>query len=185
MTEQESLRLITEMIDTARNRIRRGEGNISMVWGYVVMAASLLHFGIDRMGYPAQAPYAWLLIFIGMAYSVIFSILQHRKDRTVTHIDRILDHLWLGFTICMVTIGALGSQLGTYSFTLIELLYGLTLFVSGAAFRFQPLSWGGVWCWIAAIGSLFVPFPYHLLILAASVLGYIIPGWLLNRKANV
>ncbi|TAE47413.1 MAG: hypothetical protein EAZ89_17975 [Bacteroidetes bacterium] len=185
MDEKESLRLITEMIDAARNRVRKGEGNISMAWGYVVMLASLGHFFADRAGYPAEAPYAWLLIFGAILYTLVFSIRQQKKDRTSTHIDRILDHLWLGFSICMMTIGFMGAQMGNASFSVIELFYGLALFVSGAAFRFKPLIYGGIWCWIAAWVSLFVEFPYHLLILAASVLGYILPGWLLNRKAYV
>ncbi|GAB4412636.1 MAG: hypothetical protein OHK0039_18770 [Bacteroidia bacterium] len=185
MNEKESLLLISEMIDTARNRVRRGEGNIPMVWGYVVMAASLGHFAIDRLGYPDKAYYAWGLIAIGVVYTIFFSIRKQCSDRTQTHIDRILNHLWLAFTVCLLTVGYLGPQIGYLSFVVVELFYGLSLFVSGAAFRFTPLIIGGIWCWIAAWASIFVPYPYHMLVLAASVLGYIIPGWLLNRKAHV
>lgn len=185
MTEKESLQLIAEMIETSRNRIRKGEGNISMVWGVVVMVASLAHFGIHQAGYPGQAPFAWLLIFAGMAYSIFYSIRAQNRDRTKTHIDRILDYLWLGFSVCLTIIGVFGGEMGYASFTVIELFYGLSLFVSGAAFRFKPLIIAGIGCWVAGVAMMFVDFPYHMLILAASVLGYIVPGWLLNRKAHV
>jgi hypothetical protein len=185
MTEQESIRIITEMIETARSRVRRGEGNIAMFWGAVVMIASLAHFALHQAGYPAEAPYVWLLIFAGVAYSIWFSATQQAQDRTKTHIDRILDHLWLGFGICMIVLGFLSAEMGNLSFSVIELFYGLSLFVSGAAFRFRPLIIGGIGCWVAAVIMPFLEYPYHLLILALSVLGYIIPGWLLNRKAHV
>lgn len=185
MNEQESLRIIAGMIDAARNRVRQGEGNISMVWGWVVLTASLSQFILHKIGYHEIAPYAWMLVFVGVGYSIFYSIKLRKRDRSISPIDRILDSLWVGFTVCMISVGFLGARLGNDSFVVIELLYGLSLFVSGSAFRFTPLIVGGVWCWLCAWVSVFVAYPYHLLVLAVSVLGYIIPGFLLNRKANV
>ena len=72
-------------------------------------------------------------------------------------------------------------QLNTYPMVL--MVYGLWLFISGGAIKFKPLIIGGIINWLIGIISFFVPFDLQLLLLAAAVLlGYIIPGYMLKAK---
>ena len=57
--------------------------------------------------------------------------------------------------------------------------------ISGSILRFWPLIVGGVTCWVLSILSPFVAYEYQLLLLAAAVVaGWIIPGYLLRIRYN-
>jgi|SRR6185437_751827 len=54
---------------------------------------------------------------------------------------------------------------------------------AGRRLKFVPLIWGAVTCWVLAIVTTFVNFQTNMLLIAAAVLlGYIIPGHLLRRE---
>jgi hypothetical protein len=64
---------------------------------------------------------------------------------------------------------------------------GIAQIITGKAFRFRPYVIGGIIFWLGAIVcTLILPkILYHFLILAiCMVLGYIIPGLMLNKKAK-
>ena len=64
-------------------------------------------------------------------------------------------------------------------------LYGMPTVISGSILRFRPLIVGGVTCWVLSILSPFVAYEYQLLLLAAAVVaGWIIPGYLLRIRYN-
>jgi hypothetical protein len=55
--------------------------------------------------------------------------------------------------------------------------------VSGVVIKFKPLIIGGIGCWLLSIGTLFISYDYQLLMLsAAMVVAWIIPGYLLRAK---
>jgi len=42
---------------------------------------------------------------------------------------------------------------------------------------------GGIGCWILSVTTLVIPYDYHLLLLAASmVIAWIIPGYILQKQ---
>ena len=68
-------------------------------------------------------------------------------------------------------------------YPIIIVLYGIGTFVSGGALKFMPLKAGGIVCWILAVIAIRVDFEYQLLLIAAAVLiAYLIPGYLLKQK---
>jgi hypothetical protein len=85
----------------------------------------------------------------------------------------------------MMLVLFLGIQSKSYEMIdpMLLVLYGMPTFLSGIILKFKPLIIGGICCWILSVLSAFIPAEYQLLLIAAAVISaWIIPGYLL--KAN-
>ncbi|MCW3103190.1 MAG: hypothetical protein JWO09_1630 [Bacteroidetes bacterium] len=184
LTQEESLRIIHEMISAAKNDVK-ADAFIFLLWGWLVFIASIAQFVLANMEVKwNSAP--WLLMPLGGVVTVIYSIRKGKKDKTKTNVTESLKYTWIAFTAAMLIIMFFNSMEYLQILPCIMVLYGMGLFLSGGALRFKPLIYGGIFCWICAIAGFEVQNMYLLLILAVAVLGgYIIPGYLLkmnNRK---
>ena len=75
------------------------------------------------------------------------------------------------------------SKVGLSTYHMVMVVYGFWLFISGGALEFRPLKIGGAINWVLATFAFFVGFEQQLIVLAIAVLlGYIIPGHILNNK---
>ena len=185
--EQESLQLIREMIDNAKARLEAGSF-FYLLWGWLVLAATLIHFGLlyTRFAYP------WIvwpvIMVIGLAGTLYGIRKSKRKTQTKTYLATSIGFLWGGFSV-MLFILLFAATKGDIQWAvfniLIIALYGLCVFVSGGIIRFKPLIWGGIASWVIAVGSLFIAPPFIFLSIALSiVVSYLIPGYLLRNKEN-
>jgi hypothetical protein len=83
-----------------------------------------------------------------------------------------------------VLIGAIqGKEYYKLIDPLFLVIYGMPTFLSGIILRFKPLVWGGIGCWVLSILCTVIPVEYNLLLVsAAMVIAWIIPGYLLRQK---
>ena len=72
-TEQESLQMITQVIHQAQNNFRKGAGNITIFWGYLVTFAALLSFTINLLKPDFQTAWVWLLVIPGWLVSYLMN----------------------------------------------------------------------------------------------------------------
>lgn len=184
LTQEESLRIIHEMIAAAKNDVK-ADAFIFLLWGWLVFVASLAQFILVKMDIEwNSAP--WLLMPVGGVITVIYTIRQGKRDKTKTNVTESLKYTWIAFTVALLIIIFFNRMHFLQVLPCIMVLYGMGLFLSGGALKFKPLIFGGIFCWICAIAGFEVQNLYQLLILAVAVLGgYIIPGYLLkmnNRK---
>lgn len=185
MTERESLRIITEMISSSKSNLRENTV-FYLLWGWLVLAASLLHFILIQAGYRhAYLPWPVLMI-AGTVVSVFIAIRMGRKATVRTYTDTMMIYLWWGFfmTVVILMSFAFSGRLswGT-AHPLIVSLYGLGTFVSGGVLKFRPLILGGMACWVIALSAFFIPADFMLLMIALSVIvAYLIPGYMLQSK---
>ena len=189
---KESLELITQMINTAKNNLRKGSGNIILVWGYLIAFTSIAVFILLQTLYVAyHAHYAWFILVIGIIYSFIKRN-SYRKETTRSYIENIISYTWLSFGIAIFLLVGNFMLINFNIFhqwqliiPLILLLYGIPLFITGTISHFRPLITGAIFCWTGATIAFYIPVEYHMLIIAAcAITGFIIPGHLLNQKAN-
>ena len=187
LTEHESLRIIQEMITAAKNDVK-ADAFIFLLWGYLVLIASITQFilltlNVDHNGTP------WLLMPLGGLITIIYVIRKNKKIRTKTHVSEFLKFIWIAFGVALGILMFCTTIPVLQMMPLIMMLYGVGLFLSGGALKFKPLIAGGIFCWICAIAGFEIQSIYQLLILALAVLGgYVIPGHLLqfnNRNTNV
>jgi hypothetical protein len=181
LSQEESLRIIHEMISAAKNDVK-ADAFIFLLWGYLVFIASISHYFLAKMEVE-NSDAAWFLMPLGAVITIIYSIRKNREARTKTHVSEFLKYIWIAFGAAMFVIMCFHSWGQGQILPLIMTLYGIGLFISGGALKFTPLIIGGIFCWICAIAGFKVEGLYQLLIIAAAVLGgYIIPGHLLKMN---
>lgn len=186
LTQEESLRIIREMIDAAKNEVTN-DAFIFLLWGWLVFIASLTQFVLIELNYAEISGFAWMLMPVGGVITVIYSMRKSRRDRTKTNVTESLKYTWIAFTTAMCIIMFLGSMGFGQLLPCIMVLYGMGLFLSGGAMQFRPLILGGIFCWLCAIigfelkAEAYVV--YQLPVIAVAVMGgYIIPGYLLKMS---
>lgn len=185
LSHEESLTVIQNMIDMAKNKINE-TGFHFMLWGMLVILASLTQYLMITYDRVEHSNWVWLIMSaIGVPIALIYEYKRKKVVQTTTKFDRIYGFLWLGFgiTLAVTIFVSISFQVNPIAFILS--LVGLATFVSGAIYRFKPLVAGAIIFWFAAILCTQFERLDQLLINAAAIFaGYIIPGILLWAKAK-
>lgn len=181
LTQEESLRIIHEMITTAKNDVK-ADAFIFLLWGYLVFIASVSQFILAKMNIENNN-FPWLLMPLGGVITIIYSVRKNKTERIKTHVSSFLKYVWIAFSSALFIIMGFHSWGSGEMLPLIMTLYGIGLFISGGVLKFTPLVIGGIFCWICAIVGFKIEVIYQLLAIASAVLGgYIIPGHLLKMN---
>ena len=181
LTSQESLALITQMI----NRTRRDyidTGLSALLWGSVIIVCSLTTFANNYLRWPAL-DYIWLLTIGAVVSQVIISIRERKRRRHRSYDEPLSNGLWTSFGISMFVLSYVLNAYPSPSLVAVYLtVYGIPTFTTGIGRNFKPMLIGGLACWVFAILSLYCPFPYVMLYLTAGALvAWFIPGLILRK----
>lgn len=182
----ESLALIESMINRAANRFNE-DGFTYLLWGWVVLLCSIAQFILQQLNYEKYW-LVWLVTWLAVIYQMIYARRKRRRVQVQTYTDEIVKYAWITFGIIMFLEGCLfGVVLGKDYYKLINpcflALYGMPTFLSGIILRFRPLVLGGIGCWILSIFATVTPQNFSILLVsAAMIIAWIIPGYLLRLK---
>ncbi len=182
LSEQESLRLINEMIGKAKKSYVT-KGVASIVWGVLIVVCSLLTWA--QIQYKFDLGFdVWLLLLAALVPQIFFSIKEKRQKNFVGHDEITMQYLWATFGICIFILSYYSSRVHDDSITsLYMMLYGIPTFITGGIFKFKPMILGGVICWGLSIGSMFTPLSIDMLFMAAcGLFAWLIPGIILWNK---
>lgn len=207
LTEKESLNLIAQMINKAKDSYH-DTGIGAIMWGAVVAICSLVKLSEIHFGY--RLPFDVYLLTLAAIIPQIFISIKEKRERKVKSYDDIyLDYLWLGFGICIflmilivnnvyaelsplvkdykeLTKGRIDwvdFRFSEFVSPLFLLLYGFPTFVTGAACKFKPMLWGGILCWTCSIVAIYTTIKIDLLLTAASAtMAWLIPGILMEKE---
>ena len=187
LDQQTSLKLIREMIETSKTNYSEN-AIFFLLWGWLVLAASIIHFVLLKINYPLSW-LPWPILMIGGSIaSTIIGIRIGKRSKVWSYIDKMMVYLWYGFfiTIVILIVFTILDKLTWHAAQpLIIALYGLGTFVSGGVLKFKPLIIGGIICWICAIAAFILPYEYGLLLISISIIvSYLIPGYILQNKNN-
>ncbi len=187
LDEQQSLKLIREMIENAKARLEAGSF-FYLLWGWLVFAGTLVHFALLYTHY--AYPYiGWPVVMVAGGLGTAIGIRKSKeRAKAKSFMASSIGFLWGGFSIMLVFI-LFSALLGKIDWAMANIfiiaLYGLSVFTSGGIIRFRPLIIGGIASWAIAAGSLFIAPQYTFLSIALSILvSYLIPGYLLRNKEN-
>jgi hypothetical protein len=182
-----SLKLIYEMIESAKTKIGKNYFYY-LFWGYLVVAACLLdYFLITVAGYPKHYLVWNILMPLGTIISFIFYWRQKNAAKSKTYISTTMGYLWTGWLVSFVILMLFANLTKEYILIIpiVMAMYGLAIFVSGGVVNFKPFLWGAALAWVASVAAFFVPYLVQLLIMAGVVIvSYIIPGYLLKRLSK-
>jgi len=184
LSSLESIRIITEMISRTKATIRQGSFHL-LFWGWLIVFCSLAEFFLYRFSAWEHPYYIWFLTIPGVFVSLIYGFTKGRKSRFRTYADRLYMWTWMAFLFTAITLFVLLSGKMQNVIPFILMLAGLPTFLSGIIVRFRPLITGGVIFWVMAIVSNYTGIMFEPLIMALAVIsGYLIPGYLIKRKAE-
>ena len=196
LTEKESLNLIAMMINKAKDSYH-DTGIAAIMWGVVITICSLVR--LSEIHFDFRLPFdIYLITIIAVIPQIIISIREKKKKKVKTYDDNYMDYNWLGFGISIFLMIFIINAVfraweqavpvdganGFYEFVspLFLLLYGMPTFVTGAACRFKPMLWGGLFCWACCIITIFTTIKIDLLLVAASaILAWLVPGIIMEK----
>ncbi len=183
LNPQESLRVIRETIDLAKNSLREN-GFHFLLWGWLVVAACIAHYYVLTVLQEPKAALVWLgMIVIGLPAALLYERRHERKRAVPNQVGKWYGRVWLGFGISMFVAIFLCMANGLSPIPFILVLVGFAIFVSGSLLHFKPLLLGAAAAWAAAASCAFLTMNEQLLAMSiAMVLGYLLPGYLLNAK---
>ncbi|MCY7328672.1 MAG: hypothetical protein LH618_09005 [Saprospiraceae bacterium] len=184
LNPEESLRVIRETIDLAKSSLREN-GFHFLLWGWLVVAACLAHYYLLVVMHWSKAPLVWLgMTVVGVPVAFLYEARRERKQARANIVRNWYGRTWLGFGISMFVVIFLTVANRSSPIPFILVLVGFATFISGSLLRFKPLVLGAIAAWVAALACIYlVPSEQLLAQAVATILSYLIPGYLLN-KAN-
>lgn len=189
LSKEKSLEIIQQMINQAKSNIT-DNGLGWMLWGTMIFVASLLTYLFIYTD-AHNTFLAWNIFGIFTIAMLSYEFFKPKKKKVRTYVDDLLRLVDIGFTICLFTVifsinFAISANAG---FGFFLMIFAFQMLLKGGAVKSKSLMIGAVVNWAGAI-AMFInkDFKYDMLIMAAAVLiGYIIPGFLLwqqYRKVN-
>jgi hypothetical protein len=184
MTGEESLKIITEMINRTKVNIRQGSFHL-LFWGWLITVCSLSEWLITNLTHYAHPYYVWILVIPGAFVSMIYGAVTGRKAKVHTYADMLYMWTWIGFLFAAIVLFIVQSDRMENVTPYILLLAGFPTFLSGFIVKFKPLIVGGICFWVIAILVHFAGPSLALLgTPVAMFTGYLIPGYMLRNKVN-
>jgi hypothetical protein len=181
---KDSLLLIDSMINQAKNRFSEN-GFLYLLWGWLILICSVGHFVLLQLQLIKHPEMIWASTWLAVIFQVIYLVKTKKKEVVKTYSENIINYVWISFGICMFLLSFIlnRGQAWEIIYPLFLMLYGIPIFLSGIVMQFTPLKIGGIVCWVLAIVSTLIPPVYGLLLLAAAmVAAWIVPGYLLRQK---
>ena len=182
---QESLRVIRETIDLAKRGV--GENGFQFLWwGWLVVIACLTEFYLLVNDYGVKAHLSWIIMpVLGAPVSMIYEWRRDQRQQDRNLVRELYGYLWLGFGVSLVLTLVISIVKAVPPVPMVLILAGFATFMSGILIRFRPLMFGGAVLWAGAALCLSTPLQEQSLVEAgAIVLGYLVPGYLLNQRAR-
>ncbi|MBB4037121.1 hypothetical protein GGR21_003036 [Dysgonomonas hofstadii] len=200
--EQDSLKVINQMIAQVNSNIQIGAASSMVMAGYTVATIAILNIIlIHTLDKPYFSFWVWMLM---IPYAIIQHFIEKKRDKKAivrTYMDTIVGKTWKAFTISVVVLLIVIFGLIYISETwILSLLFnpviltltGLAQYATAATTRFKPFLWGAFTLWCGAIlCMLLLPLfgktvEIQFVILAiCMILGFSLPGHMLNKKAKV
>ena len=185
ITEKESLHLIQQMIQVAKEE-HRENGDGWLIWGWLLFLASISSAILAYVEIRGYIAWIWIgILVIGLVIYLVFHVLTRRDERVKTYVQELLDRIGAGFFISLFAIVAAGFILNSsYSFGYYYILYAFWMFIHGSAIRFRPLIIGAYVNWLAAIAIFLLHDLAQIMAVSAIavLIGYLIPGYMLRAE---
>ncbi len=99
MTEKESLALITNMINQAKNRLNEN-GFLYLLWGWLILICSLSQFFFNYFFEWKYSFVIWYSTWILLAYQIRYLKKRKKQQGAVTYTDDITKNVWITMAVC-------------------------------------------------------------------------------------
>ncbi len=185
LSAKESLRVIQETIDLAKSGFRE-DGFHFLLWGWLVAIASAADWYLAVIQQDSRHGMVWMImVVIGMPVALIREARLGMRQNPQNIVRKWYGLIWLGYGISMLLAVPMAVRVGTSPVPTILILTAFATYMSGVLLKFKPLLIGAALFWAGALWCMFLSNADHLLIQSATaVLGYLVPGYLLNSQSK-
>jgi hypothetical protein len=189
---EESLAIITKMIENSRRNFNDGGGAMFLIWGYLTIAVTIAVTLAYMLTGNGAVMWGWWVLPIAGGLLTYRHFAKHPKG-VKTHLDQNVSYVWLVFTVACLACSlftAVSSQFEQPPLInilfIIGLMLGMATALTGLMIRFTPVVVGGFAGMALAFAiPLLAPSVWQLLVFAGIfVVGQIIPGHLLNAACK-
>jgi hypothetical protein len=194
LTEQESLRLITEMIQKAKKGNFHESGHSAILWGIVVAVAGFMSFA-DRLLNLDTGFDWWLLALFALVPQVFISIREKKMKLVRTHEAMAINTVWIVYGISIFALVGYMNLVPGASMRLLEqegislfqknnvtgeikpfrlfvissaslllLVFAFPTMVTGIVRKCQPMLAGAVICYILFVISVFTSATWDMML---------------------
>jgi hypothetical protein len=189
LTPEESFEIINRAIANFKMNYRENS-QVFLLWGWILTLASISNFVILKLmnSFEAWQNKGFLVlgnwaVFILIGSIILYFIVRKEKKEKKVHsqVDRFVNKLWWVTAASFIIAVVLCFRLQIEPPSLMLLVAGIATTTTGLVIRFKPLAFGGMSFFIFSFASTFVTNEYlALLVSAAIICGYLIPGYLLK-----
>lgn len=202
LTEQESLLIIQQMINRAKNDfVDTGIGPI--LWGAVITICSLVQAAKIYYAFDLAFDIWWLALF-AIVPQIFISINERKERKAKGWDDDILSYVWTCFGIAVFIVNFINNRLGneltpaidayrtaghaiqsswSFASSFLLLVFGFPTIITGAARKQRWMLAGGIFCWVSAIVASFTPTYIDFVLMAfAAALSWLIPGLMIRSN---
>lgn len=182
----ESLQIIEKMLADTRNRFYNN-GFAFLFWGILVITTCILAYIMDRMNIHGMDGYIWSIsVAFGILVTAIYFARIAPRKRGFTRLDSINGKVWIAYGISYMVLMYLCSHFHQFAPPFIYCLLGMGMFATGGIYKFWSLYAGAFIFWLGAIACTLVELDInqYLISIAVMFLGYLIPGYILWKKAK-
>ena len=197
--EKQSLQVIQEMIQTAKQRHNQ-DGVLFIVWGWIMLILSFWSYFSQNMVTTSGMMDVTRILnpafyLGGLAFTIIYLLKRNREVKT--YVGKTLLFIWIGMFACMVINSLIhwnyvsdmmnDSNVPFYTIQhLVQMmLIGFTTFVTGLTLNHRLVIVGGIIFALLAIPASYLSFADALLLdLAGWIIAFIIPGHIIYAKRN-
>jgi hypothetical protein len=184
LSENESLRLITEMITKAKSAYH-SNGTGAIMWGIVIFVCSIIDF-FKKQFHVDIGFDIWLLMFVALIPQFYMVFKNGKKKNFVSYEETTMGYVWGAFGASILMLMFFNNYYRPgHSESLFLMLFGMPTFITGGMFRFKPMIIGGVICWALFGISLYTDLKINMLLMALAALSaWLIPGIILRKKCS-
>lgn len=211
-TEQESLKLITEMIGKTKSHFHES-GASTILWGTVVGFCAIISF-IQSFWHFSIGFNVWILTLVAVIPQVWIGIKESKTKVVKTYQDTYIDIIWIVYVISIAAmiiyanvtyhtsqrlLASDGIELFSKNIatgevkpfrvfppsfsSIMMILYAFPTLATGLITKYKPLIVGAMICYICFAISLFTSFTYDMLLSAvAAICCWLIPGLMMRSR---
>lgn len=187
-TPEESLLLISQTIEETKQRFQEN-GHLIIFWGVLTFAVFFSQYIFSVTGLYKKFDIIWTcaLFPLGGIYTFLYmrkTVKKHNVPKTM--LLRVVSTMGWAMGLNLLVLGFVFSDhLGDAMAPIFIILFALSMIVIGASIRFKPLFIGGIALNLIGFCTFWLSRDYHgFSLMLAAVVGFIIPGILLNRAAR-
>ena len=191
-THEQSLTLINEMINRARNNVSLERNYSLLYWGYLSAVLAITHYLLmHTLSNPTQGSWIWIIMLPAAVVGYFIERSTKRKKLVKTHFDNITGMVWVGFfiswTFFMIVFQFIGSNSVTSRLIIpvCLIMFGMGQFITAFVLRYKLWFAAAVLSWAGAVLCAFLPTDLNMIVFAVNmIVGCAIPGHVLNYQVK-